>query len=132
MMLSNTTIGINRPRPARSLAWTPQADARLGRLISDGASIRALSKAFGIGRQAAQQRALQLGLIKLETRTSPPRAADQKIPMQSVDPSRDALPAGHAITWSLVVRGTCLEGNAYSAPETARLRRPSPYRGDFA
>lgn len=132
MMLSNTVLGINRVRPARSLAWTPQADARLGRLLSDGASIRALSKAFGIGRQAAQQRALKLGLIKLETRTASPRATDQKSSNQSADLGRDALPAGHPITWNLVVQGTCLEGTPYSTPDTARLRRQAPHPGDFA
>ena len=132
MALSNTIIGINRVRPARSLAWTPQADARLSRLVSDGASIRALSKAFGIGRQAAQQRALKLGFLNIKTRTVSTSATDKKMPIHSADPCRDALPAGHAITWNLVVQGTCLEGNAYSTPDTARLRRPTPHRGDLA
>ena len=130
-MLQNTASESERPRPARAICWTAQADARLGRLVAQGVSIRGLAKSFGIGRQAAQQRATKLGLITPQTRqpASAPVVTAERI--DPIDAGREALPAGHPITWGMIVQGTCLEGTAYPAPKTQPARLTS-LSGDAA
>jgi hypothetical protein len=131
-MIPTTAIESERPQLARAIVWTTQADARLSRLVSEGISIRGLARSFGIGRQAAHQRALKLGLIAPEGRQplSAPRA--QQAANDAIDPGREALPAGHPTTWGLIVQSTCLEGIPYPAPEAARLTRPLRSIGEAA
>lgn len=120
-----TPTGSNRARPARCLNWTPQADARLSRLALEGASIRALASAFGVGRQAAQQRAQKLGVLGATQRTPPGRHTRSMLAHDLADLTRGSLPAGHDLTWGLINRGTCLEGAPYPTPDEGRLRRKS-------
>lgn len=118
-----TSAASKQARPARCLIWTPQADARLSQMAREGASIRALALAFGIGRQAAQQRAQKLGALDPANRKSSQSPAKSKATLDQIDLARDSLPAGHLLTWGLINQGTCLEGLTYPVPETARLRR---------
>lgn len=120
-----TPTGSNRARPSRCLNWTPQADARLARMALEGASIRALASAFGVGRQAAQQRAQKLGVLDAAQRKPPGGHARLKVANDPIDLTRASLPAGHDLTWGLINRGTCLEGACYPVPDAGRLRRIS-------
>jgi hypothetical protein len=92
-------------------------------------SLRALAKAFGVGRQAVHQRAIKCGLVKMSDADRRMPLAFKKPEILFVDPIREALPAGHPATWDLINQGTCLEGNAYSEPDASRLRRLSETPG---
>lgn len=96
---------------ARKIIWTPQADARLTQLHISGISIRALARAFGLGRQAVSERAARLGIT---ARLQLPQR--KPAPMPNDDATRDPLPAGHPISWGLLVAGTSLEGAPYHPP----------------
>lgn len=98
----------NRSQAARRITWTSQADARLTHLHASGASIRALARAFGLGRQAVSERAMRLGII-----TKQPLVERKPPLIQNDDATRDPLPAGHFISWGLLIAGTSLEGAPY-------------------
>lgn len=116
----------NRIRAARRITWTPQADARLARLRGEGASLRALSRAFGLGRSAVAERATHLGLHTPIPAADRPPIARKPTPDGLDDPTRDPLPAGHPVSWGLITAGTCLEGVAYAAPKPIPNRREPP------
>lgn len=125
--------GSNRARPVRSVVWTPTADARFQQLFADGQSIRGLARSFGIGRQSAQKRALKLGLVSLASLASlkaPVGVVGRQASPESIDLGREALPAGHPLSWGLLVQGTCLEGMPYPTPDTSRLCRSPLISGD--
>jgi hypothetical protein len=106
-----------------ALIWTADADDRLKSLLDGGMSLRALAKAFGVGRQAIHQRAIKCGLVKPSEAGLFPPSKISKLEISLVDLAREALPAGHPASWDLINQGTCLEGNAYSEPDAGRLRR---------
>ena len=112
-----SAVSSNRIRSVVALQWTPIADQRLARMRHDGASMRAIARAFGLSRSSITDRARRLGL---EIPSKP-----QPIPRPSAvenDLTREALPAGHPISWGLLTQGTCLEGSAYSPPLSFRER----------
>jgi hypothetical protein len=92
-------------------------------MVLEGASIRALALAFGIGRQAAQQRAKKLGLLNASERRPLKRCTMSNVATDLANLTRDSLPAGHELTWGLINLGTCLEGASYPAPEAVGLSR---------
>lgn len=121
-MQQHTPHASGRAQPARGITWTFQSDARFTQLASEGASIRALALAFGVGRQAARQHALKLGISNVGL----PKiyaGAKPRPDQHPVDLARASLPAGHTLTWGLINLGTCLEGVAYPVPDSGRLRR---------
>lgn len=124
--------GSNRARPSRSIVWTPIADARFQQLFANGQSIRGLARLFGIGRQAAQQRAIKLGLVCSEIPKAPESVSRAKTSPDPNDPGREALPAGHPLSWGLIVMGTCLEGMPYPTPDTSKRLRSQVIAGDRA
>lgn len=102
----------HRAHPGRRITWTPEVDARLTQLHASGASVRALARAFGLGRQAVSERATRLGIY-----TKPTLPQRKPTSVSSDDATRDPLPAGHPISWGLLTAGTSLDGAPYQLPE---------------
>lgn len=98
----------NRVHTTRRIIWTPQADARLFQMHASGVSMRALARAFGLGRQAISERAMRLGI-----HTRLPLPVRKPALISNEDATREPLPAGHPISWGLLTAGTSLEGAAY-------------------
>ena len=91
------------------LIWTEPRDSQLRRMRAEGASWDDISATLRISRWAAIERGRRV------TAQKPPRP-----PIPSpVDLGRDPLPAGHCLSWGILVAGTVLEGAAYpTARET--------------
>jgi hypothetical protein len=124
--LTGARSGANRIRAIRTIEWTPRADAKFAHLVAEGASSRVLANVFGIGRRAAEQRTVKLGLINAGA--SIRRMANQRsAPSEPAnnDLTREPLPPGHPVTWNLINAGTCLEGSPYPLPDRESLRRPA-------
>jgi len=92
------------------LRWTDDRDMLLCTMRENARSWDAIAAALGISRWAAIERAKLLGAhIPL-----PAHARAAQGPLH--DPAREALPAGHPITWGALVAGTLLDGAPYPFP----------------
>ena len=90
--------------------WTLPADTRIRRLRAEGASWDTIATELGVSRWAAIERGRQIGArAPARVRRPPP------------DPTRDALPAGHPISWRCITRGTLLDGAVYPWPPLPSL-----------
>ena len=94
--------------------WTDQADATIKAMRATGATWAAIGAALGLSRNTVIERGRRI------------RAAGGPQPVAKVprspeeDPNRGALPAGHEITWGLLIEGTVLEGTPYRPPGSPR------------
>lgn len=87
------------------LPWTAESDDTLCRLRAEGVSWERIAAAFGISRWSVIRRGQLVGAH-----------APLRPPPPPVDPTREALPAGHALSWGAITEGTLLEGVAYPWP----------------
>ena len=88
------------------LVWTEQRDRILCALRAEGRSWDTIAAMLGISRWAAIQRGRLLGAFKPE----PPPRHDDEVPDAA---GREALPAGHPVSWGAITAGTLLDGAAY-------------------
>ena len=102
--------------PSYRLTWTQQADQRLVKMREQGASLRDIARAFSLSRSVITARARKMGL------EIPSRPMPVLKPIGEPSDNREALPAGHPISWELINKGTSLEGNIYTPPEPVRGR----------
>jgi hypothetical protein len=107
--------------------WTPEQDAELRRLYTEGRTWTEIAKTFGVTRGAAVARGHRIGLtpgksaVRLSSgllsplRTLFPHVAvlaNSRAPQRSE--GGHPLPAGDALTWSLVICNTpTLEDQAW-------------------
>jgi hypothetical protein len=93
--------------PARPYLWTAARDAKVTELYQAGQTWQEIADQVLTTRMAVVARGHRLGLV---TRQGlPVQVATRPDPMpftRGVHP----LPAGHAETWGLLVRGTLLDG----------------------
>ena len=98
--------------------WTEQADTLLLGLRRDGTTWDAIAAAIGVSRNAAIDRGKRLlvaeGSPEIAAARLPSRPATGPKPIPVND--RAALPAGHPLTWGLLIEGTCLAGEPYPFP----------------
>ena len=87
------------------LRWSDATDTLIRRLRADGASWDSIAAAIGTSRWSAIERGRRIGARAPVRVAAPPP-----------DPGREALPAGHRITWGAITRGTLLAGTAYPWP----------------
>jgi hypothetical protein len=107
----------NRTRAPKAVHWSQIADQRLSRLRHEGESMRSIARAFGLSRTSVTERARQLGL------DIPARSAAIAKPAEAQpDPQREPMPAGHPVSWGLLIEGTCLEGSPYTPPLSPLIR----------
>ena len=88
------------------LIWTEARDLQLKRMRAEGATWNQIAAALGLSRFAVIERGRRLGARK------PPPDHTSAL----ADQEREALPAGHAVTWGSITAGTVLEGAAYPYP----------------
>ena len=98
---------------AAALIWTKSRDNLLIELRAEGRSWDSIAAMLGLGRWAAIQRGRLVGACKPE---SPPAQRD------TGPTGRDALPAGHPITWGAITAGTLLADMAYPIPPLVERR----------
>ena len=55
------------------------------------------------------------GLLGIRSQPKPPPA-----PRELMDRTREALPAGHRLSWGLITAGTLLEGSPYTEANEGR------------
>lgn len=96
------------------LIWTEPRDSQLRRMRAEGASWDEISATLRVSRWAAIERGRRVNAQK------PPR-----LPVvRPVDLERDPLPAGHGLSWGILVAGTVLAGSAYRATERDAAASP--------
>jgi peptidoglycan/xylan/chitin deacetylase (PgdA/CDA1 family) len=95
------------------LRWTEATDTRIRQLRAAGASWNAVAAAIGTGRWSAIERGRRIG-ARAPIHVAPPPP----------DPAREALPAGHPLTWGAITAGTLLEATAYPWPPLPPLPLP--------
>jgi len=71
--------------------WTPEADATIRRMRVEKKSWETIARHFGISRDSVVLRAKKINAHKAE------------LTIERVD--RDALPAGHPVTWGVIAQG---------------------------
>jgi hypothetical protein len=104
--------------------WTPQRDARLRELYEAGQTWAEIGQAFGISRASAQGHGHRLGLrsrlpVAKAVQRVPGAAEGHVLPHHELiarstavrRESGHALPAGNALTWSLVLSSTPVLGD---------------------
>lgn len=97
--------------------WTDVENAKVMRMIADGASSRDIADTMGISLTSVRRQCEALGsrrFIKAEIprgRTPVPAKVDAWN-----DPHRPPFPAGHKETWGRIVHGTCLADMEYPVP----------------
>lgn len=87
--------------------WTDRADETIRRMRADGATWAAIAGVLGLSRNTIIERGR-----RIHAAGGPVQVARPKPPPEE-DPNRGALPAGHALTWGLLTRGTILEGTTF-------------------
>ncbi len=91
-----------------AIKWTETMDATLRERRASGANWTEVGAALGIGREAARERGRRIGAPAM---VRPPRPKwDEALQ------NRPPLPAGHPISWGLLIDGTCIEGSPYPYP----------------
>ena len=90
---------------AERFVWDAARDRRLRALRWEGTTWEEIAQAMDIGRYTVLERGRRLGA----RRRQPPR-----VEVEAAD--RPCRPAGHPVTWGLLVTGTVLEGSAYPYP----------------
>lgn len=90
------------------LIWTDRHDAALLRLRSAGCSWDAIGGTLRVSRNAVIERGRRLGA------RLPRRILEQQ---EREDPERAPLPAGHPVSWQVLVGGTLLAEEKYPAAE---------------
>ena len=99
------------------LHWTEAADTAIRHLRAEGASWDTIAAAIGASRWSAIERGRRIG-ARAPIRIAPPPP----------DPCREALPAGHPVTWGAITQGTLLEATAYPWPPLPLTRAEAPAR----
>jgi len=87
------------------LLWTEASDARLRRLRAEGEAGDAIAAALGVSRWTVIERGRRSG-----ARKPPPEHRP------TIDLAREALPAGHPVSWGALTEGTVLQGAPYPWP----------------
>lgn len=87
--------------------WTTARDFRLRLMRLEGGGWEEIAQALAVSRQAAMERADCIGATQ-------PRTGQT----MHDDPAREALPAGHPRSWSVLTQGTWLTGAPY--PSTSK------------
>jgi hypothetical protein len=100
------------------LLWTAPLDAHLRRLRQQGATWDQIAAALGVSRYAAIERGRRIGA---QTPPPLPRAQPQE---NLLDPAREPLKAGHAVTWNAITAGTCLADCRYPWPPIPAAAEP--------
>ena len=88
------------------LIRTPPLDPQIRRMRAEGASWDEIAADLHVSRWAVIDRARKLGAGRLPT---------QALEMTH-DLGREPLPAGHRVSWDVLLAGTILEGNSYPWP----------------
>lgn len=97
----------------RTHHWTADHDSYLRRMRASGASWDVIATSLGISRWATSQRGHLVGAVAPARET--PESIDPLV-AELANPNREPLPAGHPYTWSLLTKGTLLDGAAYPWP----------------
>jgi hypothetical protein len=94
----------------RKAIWTEGQDTQIRRLRIEGASWDLIALALGLTRWTVIERARVIGVER--------RPANAAVALHEFD--RRPLQAGHAETWGVINRGTCLEDVPFEAPDPIR------------
>jgi hypothetical protein len=87
--------------------WSAEQDGVIVGMRAQGETWSAISHRLGLPRATVIERGR-----RLRAAPPPPSPAEKLVPGSIGDPNRDALPAGHPLTWRLLAVGI-LEGTAY-------------------
>lgn len=87
----------------KKITWTEAQDLQIKRLRAEGRTWDEVAMAMNQTRWAVMDRGHRVGARAPST--------DSGVPV--TDPSREALPAGHPVTWSAITRDTVLAGLPY-------------------
>jgi hypothetical protein len=87
------------------LQWNPNADGMIHQLRLAGATWDEIAVPLGVSRWSAIARGRRIGALAPER----PRALP-------VDPAREPLGVGHALSWAVLTEGTLLDGTSYPWP----------------
>lgn len=91
----------------QKLIWSEPNDTWLLQMRAYGASWGTIATGLQISRWAATERGRKLGASR------PPRPAARLLPR--LRDAREAMPAGHPVSWGAITKGTWAEGAAYPA-----------------
>jgi len=87
----------------KKITWTEAQDMQIKRMRAEGRTWDEVAHALGQTRWAVIDRGRRVG--------ARPPPSDFVAPPQ--DAHREALPAGHPVTWSAITEQTVLAGTAY-------------------
>jgi hypothetical protein len=89
-----------------AIIWTDAKDHKIKRMRSEGATWDVIAVAVGV---ASHSTVIARG-AKIGAQAPPPNFSPE------IDLDREPLPAGHPLTWGVMVAGSCLDGAPYPAP----------------
>ena len=98
----------------RKISWTPEQDAKLFALRTEGRTWEDIEVELGRKRTVCFERLR--GLIALQKSLEPPKPppAPQPKPINRVGLGSQPLPPGHPVSWNIITAGTSLAGTPYS------------------
>ena len=88
------------------LSWTDAQDFTIRRMRAEADTWERIARTLGMSRYTVIERGRRLGAQLPPAGVQPPPE----------DPRRDALPAGHPISWEPITAGTLLDGCPYPLP----------------
>ncbi len=96
------------------LNWTEAADQTIHQMRAAGATWAAIGVTLGVSRNTIIERGRRIQA------TGGPRSILKPVKLPEEDRDRPSLPAGHPISWELLIGGTLLEGTPYLPPNQPR------------
>ena len=97
------------------MQWSQLTDMQLHRLRNEGATWDAIAAALHLSRSAVIEHGRRIGACRPRPQMAP------VVPHEPLDPAREALPAGHPISWQAITAGTLLAGTRYPPYERDSL-----------